>query len=98
MALDYRKLARGKECQIRLPCCNGNPDTTVLAHYRMAGYCGTGIKPDDCTFGAWACSSCHDAIDGRVKLDGWSKTDLRLAHAEGIMRTQMEIKNDCSGY
>ncbi|MCX8621624.1 MULTISPECIES: nuclease domain-containing protein, partial [unclassified Gilliamella] len=31
------KEAKGRECQVRLPCCNHNPETTVLAHYRLAG-------------------------------------------------------------
>ena len=27
------KAARGRECQVRIPgVCNGNPETTVLAH------------------------------------------------------------------
>lgn len=42
------KAARGRECQVRIPgICNGNHETTVLAHIRMAGLCGTGIKPPD---------------------------------------------------
>ncbi|HGN0358339.1 TPA: nuclease domain-containing protein, partial [Proteus mirabilis] len=51
---NLRKEARGRECQIRIPgVCNGNSETVVLAHYRMSGICGTGIKPND-IFGAWA--------------------------------------------
>lgn len=54
---NLRKEARGRECQVRIyGVCNGNPETTVLAHYRMAGICGTGMKPDD-LIGAWACIS-----------------------------------------
>ncbi|ENI6875833.1 DUF1364 domain-containing protein, partial [Escherichia coli] len=65
--------------------CNGNPETTVLAHYRMAGICGTGMKPDD-LIGAWACSACHDEIDRRThNLDN---KDARLYHLEGVIRTQ----------
>lgn len=83
---DLRKAARGRECQIRIPgICNGNPETSVLAHYRLAGTCGTGIKPDDMQ-GAIACNCCHDAIDGRVKTE-YSHDELRLMHAEGVMRT-----------
>jgi len=38
---NLRKEARGRNCQVRLPgICNGNPETTVLAHYRMAGLNG----------------------------------------------------------
>ena len=61
------KLARGRECKVRLPCCNHNPETTVLAHFRLAGICGIGMKPHD-ILGAWACSACHDEIDRRTRL------------------------------
>ena len=78
------KLARGRECQVRLPCCNHNTETTVLAHYRLAGTCGIGIKPNDLQ-GAWACSACHDEIDRRTRLS--ESEFVRLAHAEGVLRT-----------
>ena len=80
------RAARGRDCQVRLfGICNGNPETVVLAHYRLAGTCGIGIKPHDFQ-GAWSCSACHDACDGRggdIERD-WA----RLAHAEGVIRTQ----------
>lgn len=80
------KAARGRECQVRIPgVCNGNPETTVLAHYRMAGTCGVGYKPNDLQ-GAWACSACHDACDGRRSDIG--RGQARQYHAEGVMRTQ----------
>lgn len=80
------KAARGRECQVRIPgVCNGNPETTVLAHYRLAGTCGVGAKPNDLQ-GAWACSACHDACDGRSKQI--TRDDARKLHAEGVMRTQ----------
>jgi hypothetical protein len=80
------KSARGRDCQIRLPgVCNGNPETVVLAHYRLSGTCGTGIKPNDLQ-GAWSCSACHDACDGRASH--LPRDYVRLAHAEGVMRTQ----------
>lgn len=45
---NLRKEAKGRECQVRLPgVCNFNSETTVLAHYRMAGLNGVGMKPDD---------------------------------------------------
>ena len=59
-----RKSARGRNCSLRLPCCNYRPETTVLAHIRMLGNAGIGMKPDD-WFAVYACSSCHDAIDRR---------------------------------
>ncbi|VEI70653.1 82 prophage-derived uncharacterized protein ybcO [Serratia quinivorans] len=41
---NLRKEAKGRDCQVRMPgICNFNPETTVLAHYRMAGTCGTVI-------------------------------------------------------
>lgn len=85
-----RKLARGKPCMVRLPGCSGGGETTVLAHYRLAGYCGTGLKPDD-VLGAWACAHCHDAVDGRANTD-LERDFLRLAHAEGVMRTIAELR------
>ena len=84
--MNLRKFAKGQPCMIRVPgVCNRNPETTVLAHYRMAGICGTGSKPPD-SLGAWSCSACHDAVDGRVKST-WSRCELRLMHAEGVFRT-----------
>lgn len=80
------RAARDRECQVRIPgVCNGNPETTVLAHYRMAGTCGTGLKPNDLQ-GAWACSACHDACGSRGNVI--SRDDARRYHAEGVMRTQ----------
>lgn len=90
---NLRKTARGRECQLRIPgICNFNPETTVLAHYRMAGICGTGIKPGD-TQAAFACSSCHDAVDGRIKT-GFTRDELRLFHAEGVFRTQQILRDE----
>ena len=84
---NLRKAARGRECTVRIPGhCNSNPETSVLAHYRLAGTCGTGCKPDD-TQGAIACSACHDLIDGRKKTTDCTRDELRLMHAEGVIRT-----------
>ncbi len=80
-----RKLARGRDCQVRIPgVCNFDPDTTVLAHYRLAGLCGMGLKSHD-LFGAWACSSCHDEIDRRTQT--FDIEYVSLAHLEGVLRT-----------
>ncbi|MEL5666159.1 MULTISPECIES: DUF1364 domain-containing protein [Serratia] len=86
------KEARGRECQVRIPgVCNFNPETTVSAHYRLAGTCGTAIKPDD-TQAAWACSACHDEVDRRTRLI--DANDARLMHAEGVMRTQEILRKE----
>jgi len=81
------KAANGRDCQVRLPGCPNNTETTVLAHYRLAGTCGMGIKPNNLQ-GAWADDYCHGVCDGRIKApEGMTREDIRLAHAEGVMRT-----------
>ena len=87
---NLRKLAKGQVCEIRLPgICNGNPETTVLAHARIAGISGLGLKAPD-ALGAYACSDCHDAVDGRSNY-GLSVFERRLALLEGVMRTQAKL-------
>ncbi|MES2871444.1 MAG: DUF1364 domain-containing protein [Pseudomonadota bacterium] len=85
----YTKAARGQDCQVRLPGCPNNTETTVLAHYRMAGTCGMGAKPNNLQ-GAWCCVWCHDRIDGRAKID-MPHDEIRLYHAEGVMRTTDQL-------
>jgi Putative nuclease YbcO len=81
------ELARNAPCLVRLPCCNSNPETTVAAHFRDVSIgAGMGIKPHD-IFSAHACHACHEVIDGRRSLEGWSRDAIRLAHAKGVMRT-----------
>ena len=78
-----RQSAKGQDCQVRLAgICNRNPDTVVLAHLNGAGMA---MKHED-IFGAYACSDCHDAIDGRVPM--LDKEYVRLAHLEAMVRTQ----------
>jgi hypothetical protein len=89
--MDLRKLARDQHCQVRLPgICNFGSTTTVLAHYRLIGYSGAGLKPPD-DMGAFCCSSCHDAVDFRVQTN-LPRSEIRLAHAEGVLRTQQLVK------
>jgi hypothetical protein len=85
--MNLRNEARGRDCTIRLPgVCNFDPATTVLAHYRMAGLSGMGMKsPDLC--GAWACSACHayadshrDDATARAFLEGVLRTIAALNH------------------
>lgn len=85
--MNLTKLAKGKPCQIRLVgICNRDDRTVVACHYRLIGYSGAGLKMDD-IFIAFGCSSCHDAVDGRMKTD-LTRAELHEAHAEGIFRTQ----------
>lgn len=79
-----RQSARGQECLVRIPgICNGDPATVVLAH---VGGAGMGRKQPD-ILGAFACAACHDEIDRRTRY--MSPDDARLAHYEGVMRTQL---------
>ena len=71
-----RTLAQGQPCFLRLPMvCNGTPESTVLAHIRRGNVAGMGQKPPDLC-GVWACSSCHDAMDGRVDVPRWVSDDM----------------------
>jgi hypothetical protein len=79
------RYARGRDCQIRLPgICNGDSATVVLAHYRLPGISGMGIKPPS-LIGAWACFACHSVVD-RDKSDA-----VQLAFAHGVFRTQYQL-------
>lgn len=89
--MNLRKLAKGQECQIRIPgICNSNPETVVLCHYRLIGMSGMGIKSPD-WLGAWGCSDCHRAVDGQV-MTQFTREELRLWHCEGVFRTQAAIE------
>lgn len=79
--------ARGRDCTIRLEnICNFDPATTVLAHYRISGISGIGLKSPS-VLAAFSCSSCHDAADRRTHL--YLERDyVQLAHLRGVMRTQ----------
>lgn len=59
-----RKSARGEQCTVESGLCNRNTETTIFAHI-PDGQSGMGTKPND-TSGVYACSACHDVIDGRL--------------------------------
>jgi hypothetical protein len=89
--MNLRKQAKGRDCTVRLPSiCNHNSETVVLAHIRMLGISGMGLKADD-LLGAWACSACHDAIDRRAHTD-LERDYVRLAHLEGMVRTIAQLR------
>ncbi|AJK16725.1 MULTISPECIES: DUF1364 domain-containing protein [Yersinia pseudotuberculosis complex] len=89
---NLREEARGRECQIRIPgICNSDIETVVLTHYRLAGTCGTGIKPSDAQ-AAWGCSACHNECDRRTRFI--DRETVRLYHAEGVMRTQAVLRQE----
>jgi len=91
--MNLRKEARGRACTVRLEgICTHSSETVVLAHIRMPGLSGMGIKADD-LLGAWACSACHDAIDRRSNAD-LDRDYVRLAHFEGMARTIAQLRKE----
>lgn len=85
--MSLRNKAKGRPCMVRIPnVCNFNNDTVVLAHIRLQGISGMGMKSPD-ILGAWACSACHDEIDGRTHKSPFTRAELRLAHYDGMART-----------
>ena len=81
--------ARNQECQVRIiGVCNGDAATVVWAHVNtMAAGKGRGLKAPD-LLGAYACSSCHDVYDGRVRRpNGMSKDAVDLDFADGHYRS-----------
>ena len=80
-----RKSARGQMCTLQIfPYCNNNTETTVLAHI-PSNYKGVGMKSPD-YFGVYACHSCHDVIDGRVKTN-LSKEEILRCQLRALERT-----------
>lgn len=91
--MNLRKEAKGRGCTVRIPgVCNHNSETVVLAHIRMPGLSGMGVKADD-LLGAWSCSACHDAIDRRAHTD-LDRDYVRLCHLEGMARTIAQLKRE----
>lgn len=79
-----RNSARGQECQVRMPgVCNRNNETVILAHVGKGS--GMGQKCDD-IHATYACSACHDVIDGRVRI-GDPRIN-RLYAYDAMIRTQ----------
>lgn len=91
--MNLRKQAKGRGCQVRIPgVCNHNSETVVLAHVRLSGVSGMGIKAAD-ALACWACSACHaycdthhDDTTQRAFLEGMVRTLAQLIR-EGAIRT-----------
>ena len=91
--MNLRKEAKGRGCMVRIPgVCTHNSETVVLAHVRLTGVSGMGMKSPD-ILGAWACSSCHDAIDRRAHTD-LERDYVRLMHLEGMARTLAQLEKE----
>ena len=80
-----RILAEGRDCEARLTgICNGNRETTVLAHFRLSGISGMGFKSPD-IIAAWLCSACH------VYVDTHKDCQTQLDFAKAVFRTQAKL-------
>jgi Protein of unknown function (DUF1364) len=85
------KLARNRPCLVRLPGCSGGGEDTVGAHYRSVSLgAGVAFKTSDLLV-AWCCYSCHQIVDGANRLADYTHDQIRLAHAEGVLRTLNEL-------
>ena len=79
------KAARGQECTIQIhPYCNMNPETTVFCHAPCEDKGMSKKSPD--FWGADGCSTCHDIVDGRMRVD-ISNDEIDACFNRGIYRT-----------
>lgn len=78
---NLRRLAIGRECQIRLPGCLFGP--CCLCHWRQIGISGGSLKSPD-VIGAWGCAACHEKVDTTHRGD----PEVQLDFARGVFRTQ----------
>lgn len=83
--------ARGESCTVRLIGCNHNPETTVLAHLSGIRFKHGMAKKVNDLHGCYCCSNCHDLIDGRVPTNNYTKHELKLAHLEAVIETQIKM-------
>lgn len=80
-----RNAARDESCTLRLPGCNGDTATTVLAHIRRFGWGGMSGKPADYK-ACLACSACHDLLDSRDPSAPVGYDDILRAMGETLDR------------
>lgn len=86
---DIRKVmnsAKGEDCQIRLPECCNDAETTVFAHLSSKSLIGGGTGTKGKPIGSYACFSCHGIIDGRIATD-LEKDWVWQKEIEGCIRT-----------
>ena len=81
-----RRSAKGHPCTLRIPgICNGDADTSILAHPPIANG-GWSMKASD-EAGAICCSACHDVIDGRAKVHDLKPHELYECWIRGHQET-----------
>lgn len=87
MGNKVRQSANGQPCALRLVGCDLT-GTTVLAHLRTIGV-GAGRKPDD-SMALYACSPCHDVIDGRSS-NGMMEKEIQERMLKGLAETHRHL-------
>ena len=80
------KSAKGEDCTLMLCNCSSN-ETVVLCH--IGKIRGMGIKCSD-HFAVYACSNCHDVIDGR-KPALYGNDVIDEAKLIALERTQQKL-------
>jgi hypothetical protein len=88
-----RIAARGMPCLMNVAgVCNYNQETTVLAHFRWLGDCGTGIKPTD-QQGAWSCAECNRWSDSPTPAESRDRlkyeSDRNFYAARALVRMRI---------
>ena len=82
-----RDSARDQPCCAKIPhVCNRNRETTVLCHWKY-GQVGKGEKNDLSAF--YACSDCHDYLDGRNRKVMLNENVLEWYVGRAIVRTHI---------
>ena len=77
----YRRHAR--ECGCDVPSCYANADSVVLAHIRIAGNCGMGMKPpDDESF--MLCADHHREYDTAPDRNEWVVRNIVIPWRRGV--------------
>ena len=84
-----RQSAKGEDCSLRLGMCS-SPETVILAH--IGRNRGMGIKCAD-YFAVYACSNCHDIIDGRADLPSFFDANLEREKLRALEETQGKLIN-----
>ena len=91
--MNLRKLAKGRECLVRLPGCLGQSETVVLCHIRLGGIAGMGQKPPDLC-GFYGCFACHNLVDGRAHLANLTRHEIEQAVLRGLLRTLVIVSQE----
>jgi hypothetical protein len=83
-----RDSAKGEQCTLRIPSvCHNRSDTTVAAHVNSV-FKGVGNKSHDIHI-IYACSRCHDWLDGRLQADTYVNKKAETLRA--LLETQHRL-------